>query len=318
VFSVTLSNQRTLWLFSDTWVGTVRDGKRKDVTMVNNTIGVQDGSSPGLKLTFAIQKGESGKPTARFTPPDGKGWFWQFAGHHADGKLHVFLPQLEKATGSAAFGFKSTDLWLGTVCNPDAEPATWKISYSRVPFASFEEKRKVAFGSAVMTVADQTFVYGYEQSPGKPFPSRKLLVARVAKEKLPNFELWRFHEIGEWKAEVKGATGSASDLATEFSVSYLPGLKRYALVYTENGLSDRIVGRFATAPEGPWSESVLLYTCPEMKRDKKVFSYAAKAHPHLAVANELVISYVVNSYELAQVINNAELYWPKFIRVQLK
>ena len=32
-FSVPLSDKRTLWLFSDTWVGSVRDGKRKSVTV---------------------------------------------------------------------------------------------------------------------------------------------------------------------------------------------------------------------------------------------------------------------------------------------
>ena len=101
-------------------------------------------------------------------------------------------------------------------------------------------------------------------------------------------------------------------------MSYLPGLKKYALVTTENGLSDRIVGRFATSPEGPWSKPVVLYTCPEMKKDKKVFTYAGKAHPHLASGNELVITYAVNSFELAPVLNNAELYWPRFVRVTLK
>ena len=63
---------------------------------------------------------------------------------------------------------------------------------------------------------------------------------------------------------------------------------------------------------------MLLYTCPEMKEDKKVFTYAGKAHPHLASGNELVITYAVNSFELAPVINNAELYWPRFVRVKLK
>ncbi len=99
---------------------------------------------------------------------------------------------------------------------------------------------------------------------------------------------------------------------------HLPGLKRYALVYTENGLGERVIGRFASSPEGPWSEPVLLYVCPEMKTDKKLFTYAAKAHPHLATGNELVISYVVNAHELGPVINNAELYWPTFVRVRLK
>jgi hypothetical protein len=317
-YSVALAENRTLWLFSDTWVGTVRNGKRKDVTMVNNTVGVRTGTGADAKLTFFVQKNGKNEPTALFTPPDGTGWFWLYAGHHADDTLHVFLPRFEKSTGPAAFGFKNTDLWLGTVSNPDAEPTKWQTAYAKVPFASFAEKRKVSFGSAVLTAGDNTYVYGYEETPGKPFPSRKLLVARVAKNKLADFERWRFFAGGEWKADAKEATGSASDLATEFSVSYLPALKRYVLVCTENGLSERIVGRFAPAPEGPWSEPVLLYTCPEMKKDKRVFSYAAKAHPALAGENELVVSYVVSAFEFGPVIDDADLYWPTFVRVQLK
>lgn len=317
-FSVVLGDKRALWLFSDTWVGAVRDGKRKNVTMVNNTVGVQDGTGADPKLTFAVQTGANGKPAAVFVPPDGKGWFWQFAGHAADDKLHVFLPRLEKTNAPGAFGFKSVDLWLGTVTGPGADPLKWEPEYTKVPFAEFAGSRKWAFGSSVLTVGEHAYVYGYEEAPGKPFPVRKLLTARVPKSRLADFKEWRFLANGEWKADPKDAAGQFDKLATEFSVTYLPGLKRYAAVYTDSGLSDCIVGRFAPAPEGPWSDQVLLYTCPEMKKDKKVFSYAAKAHPHLATGNELVISYAVNSFDLAPVINNAELYWPLFVRVQLK
>lgn len=319
-FSVPLSDGRTVWLFSDTWVGAVRDGKRKPETMVNNTVGVQDGDGADAKITFAIQKGDDGKPKAIFVPPDGKGWFWLFAGHHADGKLHVFLPRMEKTGAGGAFGFRGVDVWLGTVSNPGDEPTKWKIGYAKVPFADPAGERKRSFGAAVLRDGEHAYVYGYEEKVGKPFPSRRLLVARTPVNKLADFSSWRFlGDKGEWKADVKDAVAQADGLGSELSVSYLPGLKTYALVYTELGLSDRIVGRFAASPEGPWSEPVLLYTCPEMKRNKKVFTYAAKAHPHLAAGgNELVISYAVNSFDLAPVINDAELYWPRFVRVGLK
>jgi hypothetical protein len=318
-FSVPVSGTRALWLFSDTWVGTVRDGKRKPVAMVNNTVGVQEGKGADAKVSFHIQKGDDGKHKAIFVPPDGEGWFWLFAGHHADGKLHVFLPRMEKTGAGGPFGFKGVDVWLGTVSNPDAEPTRWKVEYAKVPFADVAgEKRKVSFGTSVLTVGDHAYVYGYEQTPGKPLPARKLLVARVPKEKLADFGAWRFYADGEWKKDMKGATAQAGGLGAEFTVVHVPGLKKYALVTTENGLSDRIVGRFATSPEGPWSEPVLLYTCPEMKKDKKTFTYAGKAHAHLAGETELVISYAANSFELAPVLNNAELYWPTFVRVKLK
>jgi hypothetical protein len=317
-FSCPVSDKRTLWLFSDTWVGSIRDGKRSDVAMVNNTIGVQDGTGSDAKLTFAIAHADDGKPKALFAPADGRGWFWLFAGTQTGDKLHVFLPRFEKTKESGAFGFHNVDLWLGTVGNPGDVPTAWKVHYSKVPFAEFTADRKRSFGSALLRVEDRIYIYGYDERPGKPFPSRKLLIGRVLVGKLADFKSWQFLADGKWKDAATDAVGLADGLATEFSVSYLPGLKQYVLVYTESGLSDRIVGRFSATPEGPWSEPVLLYKCPEMKQNKKVFTYAAKAHPHLASGNELVVSYVVNAYELGPVIADANLYWPRFVRIALK
>src|SRR5262249_1599440 len=224
---------------SDTWVGGVRDGKRKPVTMVNNTVGVQEGKGDNAKVSFHIQKGEDGKHKATFTPPDGKGWFWLFAGYHAEKKLHVFLPRMEKTGAGGAFGFKPLDVWLGTVSNPEAEPTKWKIDYAKVPHADVEGKPKRSFGSAVLRLGAHPYIYGFEETLRRFLPARKLVVARVAADKLADFDAWRFYANGEWKANAKDATGLADDLGTEFSVSYLPGLKKYALVYTEGGLSER-------------------------------------------------------------------------------
>jgi hypothetical protein len=96
----------------------------------------------------------------------------------------------------------------------------------------------------------------------------------------------------------------------------LPGGKGYVLVYTENGLGDRVLGRFSNAPEGPWSAPVLLYKCPEMGKDKGVFSYAGKAHPW-AAKDELLISYCVNTWEFARLFREEGVYRPLFVRVRL-
>ena len=54
-----------------------------------------------------------------------------------------------------------------------------------------------------------------------------------------------------------------------------------------------------------------------MGRDKKVFCYAAKAHPALSSGQDLIVSYVVNSFDFWQVAREAKLYWPQFVRVSL-
>jgi hypothetical protein len=319
VYSVALSDRRRLWLFSDTWVGSIRDGKRTRGSIVNNSVGVQDGQGKLAGVAFSVAKTDEGKPGALFVPPDGRGWFWLYAGTPAGEHLHVFLPRHEKTNEPGAFGFRAIDLWLGTIDNPGDDPTSWKVSYSKVPFAEFTAERKRSFGSALLCVGSNTYIYGYDEKPGKPFPARKLLVARVPSRKLADFGTWQFlGGRGEWMNEANQAEGLCEGLATEFSVSYLPQLKRYILVYTENGLSERIVGRFSSTPEGPWSEPVSLYNCPEMKRNKKVFTYAAKAHSCLSDGNELIVSYVANAFDIDTVLRDVNLYWPRFVRITFK
>ncbi len=101
-------------------------------------------------------------------------------------------------------------------------------------------------------------------------------------------------------------------------MSWLPEFKRYVLIYTEAGLSPRILARTAAAPWGPWSAATEIYRCPEAGWDKRIFCYAAKAHPAVSGNSELVVSYVANSFDIRQVIADARLYWPRFVRVPLR
>jgi len=72
-YSIALSPKRTLWLFSDTWVGKIRNGRRTDATIVNNTVGVQEGAVG--RVTFSIARGPDGKPMALVTPaPSWAAW----------------------------------------------------------------------------------------------------------------------------------------------------------------------------------------------------------------------------------------------------
>jgi hypothetical protein len=108
-------------------------------------------------------------------------------------------------------------------------------------------------------------------------------------------------------------------VASEYSVSWLPTLKRYVLVCTENGLSEKIIARTATEPWGTWSEASVVYRCPEMARDKRIFCYAAKAHPMLTMTEgELIVTYAANSTDFSRLLNDARLYWPRFVRLRFK
>jgi hypothetical protein len=106
-------------------------------------------------------------------------------------------------------------------------------------------------------------------------------------------------------------------VASEYSVNYVPGLKKFLLVYHDAFLSPDIVGRTSLNPWGPWSEKIKLHTCEEKSWSNEVFCYSGKVQPWLSKEDEIIISYAANAKSLAGVINDARLYWPTFIRVKI-
>ncbi len=315
-YTVVLKHQRVLWLFGDTLLGTVQDGKRAGAIMVNNTIALQTGFAKDASIRFLSGESRDGKPAAFFTPTEGKGWFWPQAAVCQSDRLFVFLSQIDKGKDPGVFGFRYIGQWLAVIDNPADEPQQWRVQVKPVPFARFDSTRGQSWGSAVLDDGDSFYVYGYQEK-SKEIGSRQLLLARVPAGKLADFTKWRFRTSDGWSEKAEEATPLAGGLATEFSVHRMPGDPGYVLVYTENGLGNRIVGRFARTADGPWSAAVLLYQCPEMARDKGVFCYAAKAHPWAAKGDELLVSYCVNAWEFARLFREEKIYRPKFARVKL-
>ena len=316
-YSVALTPERTLWLFSDTWVGNVRDGRRTNVTMVNNTLALQNGRGANANLQFIIRHDSDGKAVAFVTPEDKHGWFWLQAGVCIDEHLFLFLTQIEKTDAPGVFGFRQMGQSLGIVTNPLAPPFEWRVEQHRLPCTEFTSERHRTFGAATLVDGAYLYIYGTDEDirPGKL--ERYLTVARVPTNQVSDFSAWRYYAGGKWVIDFRKATRITDQMASECSVSFLPKIGRYVLVYTDQGLSPKIQMQTSPTPWGKWSVPITVFECPEMARDKRLFCYAAKAHPSQATDDELMISYVVNSFDVAQVVTDASLYWPRFIRVPM-
>jgi len=317
-YAVALPNGVTLWLFSDTFIGGVRDGHRQHVTMINNSAAWQRGTNPtNASVNFFYNQSADGKPKSLITPADGQGWFWIFDAALAGGKLFLFLPQFEHAASqSAAFGFRQTGLWLGEIANPLDPPPQWKITQTKIPFWQSGTNESRNFGSAVLVTNRFAYVFGTHDVHGR---DRQMLLARAPENSLADFSAWQFRTSTDWSTNVADAADLCGGMASEYSVSWLPKLNQFVLIVTDNGLSAKIILRTAPNPWGPWSAAPVVYHCPEMKWDKQIFCYAAKAHPMLATRpDELIVTYAANSYEFPQLMSNAQLYWPRFVRVTLK
>ena len=311
IYSVALAGGRTAWLFSDTWVGVIKRGRRAPAGMINNSIGITDGS--GAARFFYPRP--RGRARSLFVPPDGRGWFWLWAGVVDEGRLCLFATRVESAEGSGAFGFAHFGTALGEVANARDDPTAWRVRWRDVPAAW---SPRVFWGSAALAHGGYVYVYGFIENGKKGLDFRRdMLVARAPSGHLADFAAWRFYGGGDWHEDVRQAGPACPDIATEYSVTRIAGRGRFLLVTQDVFLSPTIVARTAEDPWGPWSEKTEIYTCPEADPARGVFCYAAKHQPVYSDDKMLAISYAANANDMATVINDPSLYVPRFIRVPI-
>jgi hypothetical protein len=79
-----------------------------------------------------------------------------------------------------------------------------------------------------------------------------------------------------------------------------------------------IGARFAHSLTGPWSPLQPFHAPEEMQRnDPGILLYAAKAHPE-QVADGQAMTYCSNTFKIARVMAENDIYFPRFIRVKFQ
>lgn len=306
-YSIDLGD-RTLWFYGDTWIGKVVDGQHRDAKLVNNSVAVQRGRD--VKFYWGPET------TAFFRPLRDGTWFWPLHGVLLESGLYVFLAEIEKTDVKSVFGFRGLSVSVAHIRNPRAEPSAWSVSLSKLPWGRWAKGGSQNFGSAVLRDGDDLYVYGVDENWLLGMGGRAMTVARVPVEGILDFKAWRFLTEDGWTTEWEKCRPLFMGQASEFTVSRFDD--RYVAVYTQFGLSGRILARFAPEPVGPWGDPVTLYEVPELKWHHTYFSYAGKHHPQLAGEGELVITYAVNSSDFWQMARDARIYRPRFVRVRIR
>jgi hypothetical protein len=319
-YTVALGESMTAWFFGDTWIGQVKNGRHLNATLINNSVAIQQGKNPATAtIDFYCGRGADGRPAALFQPADGRGWFWSFDAAMTPKGLYVFLIQTERTQGDAVFDFKVIGTWLGHVENPTEVPSKWRIGQTRIPWTESSTSGTILWGSALLQVDDILFVYGTAEDGGSAAGHKHMILARMPLSMPADFSQWQFYAGDSWVSDFKRASRLLENVPNEYSVSYLAGLRQYALVYSEDGLSKNILARLSREPQGPWGEAIRLYQCPEAQWDDSIFCYAAKAHEILSMEpDELVITYIANSVDFNKMANDARLYRPRFLRATFR
>jgi len=321
-YSIAIKDNVILWLFGDTLIGSIENGKRSINGMVNNSIAIQKGTDPSkASLGFFWDKSCVERPAAFIKPDNKEAWFWPFDGIMVNNKLYLFLMEIKKRNDLSLFDFKITSTWLAVIENPKDNPMTWRVSKQRIPWGIFSASYNLYFGPSIVKSNSYIYIYGcFEKVNKTGVFQRGLVLARVLEDDFPDFKKWHFFVNNKWISEPVGISELFLNMAAEFSVFYHPVLNKYIAVYTENGMSDKILIRTSQKPEGPWSESKIIYNCEEYQLyPNKILCYAAKAHPEITIKdNALILTYVCNTLDEKLIKDNLYILRPMFFKVLFK
>ena len=298
--SVPLPDGRTVWLFSDTFLGPINpDGSRPPTApLIHNSLVVQEGET----LT-TLHGGSPSAPRAYFTPADGSSWYWISGGVVDGGFLYVFLLKFVRH-GSQYWEWD----WTGTDLARLRLPSLQVESIRPVPV-----RNGIRYGAALLQTDEYTYIFGVEDLHYEKFAH----LARVPRG-TPHGS-WTFFDGGGWSAlPGRSARILTDSVGTEFSV--IPVRGGYLLITVDTSLPVSewrdIVAFFADAPEGPWVRDRVLYRATEPDR-RAIFVYNAHAHPQFSTGSDLLISYDVNSNRVEDVYADANLFRARFVRVDL-
>jgi hypothetical protein len=329
IFSIPLSGDErpgsagaggeTFFTFGDTFLGQVIGDQRQPGTaMVNNTTAHLVGSAADpSKLSFQWRTDAAGAPKAWVVPASAKEWYWFQDGVVANGKLYDFALRLR----SAARGFSVTgvDLLSGSAAE---RPLLNTYARKSTPFYAPKSGKKgeMYLGAGVMPLTAEAgapnpdgyvYVYGTRNDRVK-----QLVVARVRPADIENFPAYRFWNGSGWVSTFASAAPITDRVSSELSVTPLAD-GRYLLVFMLDALGRDVAVRYGSSPVGPWGAPISVWSAPEPSLDPDVFTYNAKAHPHLSAPGELLISYNVNSsvWDDHFAVGGADIYRPRFVKI---
>ena len=315
------AKEKTIFVFGDTFIGDVDENDRRiNARMIRNTVGILSGKTAVPEsIRFYWKTDAQGNPAAMFeadTPQSKPGdWIWPMDGISLNGKIYVFGLRLD--SGNSIFQIVGTTLISFQLDSAD-QIVNYRHQDAPLYFKNEATDAEIVLGQAVMPMTDFSGNYNpdgyiYVYGPRNVFGSKGLVAARVLPENFEDFSQWQFWNGSEWVSDIGSCAVITTGISQEFSVSPLKD-GRFLLVFEA---SSKVKVRFGESPVGPFDMLQTVYHCPEVEENPNVFVYNAKAHPHLSTEDEMLISYNVNSWHLSELMQHADIYRPRFIRLKL-
>jgi hypothetical protein len=319
-YSVPLgANNRSVWLFGDTYVRADATPSRVGANMIANTISIRTSDGTSQTIDYYWRNQGTSTPDAFFSSGTNAWRYWPEDGFTYNGKLYVCLMRIQ-STGAGAFGFQEIGVDLAAVSRPQDSPTNWQISYT-----TLSTSRSIFPG--ISTVVDRDYVYLFADEDDNAHKSnRPIYLARIPLamlEAAPASHLEYLADGNIWKPGPIGhdAKKIMDRGVTEMTVRWHPNLNRWVDVQISNEFpAHHIWRRQAPNLAGPWSAPVSIYTIPEYSPSNPGygpdrFFYAGKEHIEFLnpISGKGIVTYVGNSMSASDVEHDLNLYVPEAV-----
>jgi len=306
-YSIKLDQERTLWLFGDTFVDR-EEGRKDRVDMdfiAGTTLAISTCSVNNEFIIKYYLKKKNGEFVSSFGENE---WLWPQDPFIVNDVLYIPLIVVTATNNEGElFNFRITGHRLARIKNFSADdPYKWNHDYIDLTAVIPADIRTFATTSVVY----KNHVYFY---PFYVYSKDKVnvfgnILARIPVRKIDNpaEAVEYFSKEGSWQNKLNPESVKVVLNAglSELSVRYHPTDKKWMAVYlnTQNK-GDKLLYQTAEKPEGPWSEPKTLgLPVPEVDPqsrlyDKNNFCYAGKEHIEFPRNNNLIVTYVCNSAE---------------------
>lgn len=305
-YSVLLPDGRSVWIFGDTFLGTVNadlSRERLSPMYIRNCFVVQNGDSlttlhsmrGTLEASLVVPPSIAGKEEYA----EDSIWFWPGDALVENGELKLFLSAFSQPD-TGMWGFRWEASWLATFSLPDIK----QISLEELPYG---KEHQVHYGHAILEDKDYTYVYGAHEA-----------LPHVARYPAGDHHgRWEFYTGSEWTTD-PDKTGPMDDIQASEQFTVLKLKNSYVYISQMGSLGKNICAFTSETPYGPWKNKTLLYTTPLPEDNKNLFTYNAIAHPQFIEDGRILISYNTNSFVLEDHFMSADIYRPRFVWVPLK
>jgi hypothetical protein len=316
-YSVLLPDGTNLWLWSDSYIGTVDPTTRLRKSYIftaHNSLTIQNQTTNTLTTV-----GYPPKTSSYFVPTNKRDWFWIGDGLVMQTSPGVYKIKIMLLEWTGAFKLVGNS--LATLSWPSLSIDS--ITPVALPDTSIE------WGSRIMQVGSTVYIYGLKD-PGND--NKTPYLARTGSvNNLTNPAKWQYWNTtqNKWLSGQGNATALSgiAAITPEYSVDQMTSSG--GTFYLMTGMDPQnppfplwnaVTTWYSCNPQGPWSNKTTVYTTPEAGANGckigTLVTYNPKAHPEFTDSNGILLTYNVNANTSSDLVC-ANDYMPRFLRLTI-